>query len=386
MYTILELNKISECGTSLLPKSDYELVNKSENPDGVILRSFNMHDMELPASLKAIARAGAGVNNIPIEKCSEKGIVVFNTPGANANAVKELVISSLLLSSRKIYEGINWAKTLKGEKGVEKLVEKGKADFGGCEIQGKKLGVIGLGAIGILVANSCKALNMEVIGYDPFLSVDAALALSSGVKKANSLEEIYSKCDYISIHVPLNDKTNKMINKESIKIMKDGIKILNFSRGELVDNDDIKVAVKDGKVSCYVTDFPNDEILCVENIIPIPHLGASTAEAEDNCASMAALELKEFFELGNITNSVNFPSCELPFNSKKRICIISNNIPNIIGSITTIATEDGINIENILSKSRGNYSYTIIDVNEVDLKNIPEKLIKLEGIINIRII
>lgn len=386
MYTILELNKISESGSSLLTKTDYSLVSKSENPDGVILRSFNMHEMELPPSLKAIARAGAGVNNIPVEKCSEKGIVVFNTPGANANAVKELVIAAILMSSRKIYQGINWAQTLKGQKGVEKLVEQGKADFVGPEIKGKKMGVIGLGAIGVLVANSCQALKMEVVGFDPFISIDAAWGLSRGVKKANTMEELYEQCDYISIHVPLNDKTNKMVNTESIKTMKDGIKILNFARGELVDNIAIKEALKDGKVSCYVTDFPSDEILGVENIITIPHLGASTPESEDNCAAMAALELKEFLECGNITNSVNFPNCELPCSCKKRICIVNRNVPNVIGSITTAVAEGGLNIENMLNKSKGDYSYTIIDINEDDLKDVPSKLLKLEGIINIRVI
>ncbi len=386
MYNILTLNKISKTGLSNLPEDRFNITDSCENPDGVILRSFSMHDMELPKSLKAVARAGAGVNNIPIDKCSEQGIVVFNTPGANANAVKELVIAALLLSSRKIYDGINWAQSLAGQEGVGKLVEKGKGAYVGPEIMGKKVGIIGLGAIGILVANACVALGMDVYGFDPFVSVDNAWSISTHVRKAKSLEEIYAQCDYISIHVPFNSETKGMINAEAIEKMNDGVRILNLSRGELVDNDSIKQAVEIGKVSAYVTDFPNENLLGVKNIITIPHLGASTPESEENCASMASTELRDFLEDGNIKNSVNFPDCILPRGSARRICVIHKNIPNVINPVTNAISSHNINIDNMLNKSKGEYAYTIIDVNKADISDIEPNLANIEGVVSIRVI
>ncbi|MDR2903667.1 MAG: 3-phosphoglycerate dehydrogenase, partial [Clostridiales bacterium] len=347
MFQILTLNKISASGLSHLPKENFEITDATDTPDGVILRSFSMHDMALPKSLKAVARAGAGVNNIPIDKCSEQGIVVFNTPGANANAVKELVIAGLLLSSRRVVDGINWAQGLAGQTDVAKLVEKGKADFVGPEIMGKKLGVIGLGAIGVLVANACNSLGMEVYGFDPFVSVDSAWSISRGVHKAASLDEIYANCDYITVHVPFNKDTKGMIGAESIAKMKDGVRILNFARGELVDDTAIKAAVDAGKVSFYVTDFPNENLLGIKNIITVPHLGASSPESEENCAAMAAQELKEFLETGTIKNSVNFPNCDVPYTGRKRACITHRNVPSVLSALTSVFSAKKINIDNM---------------------------------------
>ena len=333
MFNILTLNKIAKCGLDQL-NDNYKITDDANvDADGIILRSFKMHDMELPESLKAVARAGAGTNNIPIDKCSEKGIVVFNTPGANANAVKELVIAGMLLASRDVIGGVAWANTLTGDD-VDKQVEKGKSNFAGCEIKGKTLGIIGLGAIGILVANAAYALGMEVIGYDPYLSVDSALKLSRHVKKANSPEEVYAVADYITIHVPLMDSTRNTINAETIAQMKDGVIILNFARGGLVNNADIKKALADGKVAKYVVDFADSETVNQPGIINIPHLGASTAESEDNCAVMAAQELADYLENGNILNSVNFPNCSLPEDNIGRIAIAHKNIPNVIAKFT----------------------------------------------------
>jgi D-3-phosphoglycerate dehydrogenase len=345
-----------------------------------------MHDMTLPASLKAVARAGAGVNNIPIDKCSEQGIVVFNTPGANANAVKELVIAGLLISSRRVTDGINWAQSLQGQTDVAKLVEKGKADFVGPEIMGKKLGVIGLGAIGVLVANACNALGMEVYGFDPFVSVDSAWAISRGVNKAASLDEIYANCDYITVHVPFNKDTKGMIGDESIGKMKDGVRVLNFARGELVDNEAIKKAVGSGKVSFYVTDFPNEELLGIKNIITIPHLGASSPESEENCAAMAAMELKDFLESGSIKNSVNFPNCEVPYTGRKRICVTHRNVPSVLSALTAVFSNIKINIDNMTNKSKGDYAYTVIDIDATDMNGAENDLKKVDGVISIRVI
>ncbi len=386
MYKILALNKIAACGTDELPKDRFSIALEEKDPDGIILRSFSMHDMELPASLKAVARAGVGVNNIPIDKCSEKGIVVFYAPGANANAVKELVIGALMLSSRKIYQGINYAQGLKGQTGVAATVEKGKADFVGPEIMGKKLGVIGLGAIGVLVANVCNALGMDVYGYDPYLSVDAAWNLSRGVRKAKSVDSIISECDYITVHVPLNKDTKNMFNAEAFAKMKKGVRLLNFSRGELVDNEAVKAAVASGQVAVYVTDFPSEDILGVDNIITIPHLGASTPESEDNCAVMAAIELREYLEYGNIKNSVNFPDCELPFTGKKRFCVMHKNIPNVVGPLTTALAVKNINIDNMINKSKGEYAYTMIDVDQTEVGDAYEELQKVDGVISVRVI
>lgn len=386
MFNVLTLNKISPVGLNRLGEQ-YTCGDAVEQPDAVLVRSASMHEMELPQNLLAIARAGAGVNNIPVDKCSEKGVVVFNTPGANANAVKELVLCGLLLSSRKVAAAIDWAKGLKG-KGDEvgKLVEKGKSSFVGPEIQGKTLGVIGLGAIGVLVANAAIALGMDVYGYDPYISVDGAWGLSSAVNHALSLDEIYANCDYITVHVPLNNDTKNMINAESIAKMKDGVRVLNYSRGGLVNNADIMEAIKSGKVSSYVTDFPSDDVLCVENITAIPHLGASTPESEDNCARMAADQLKDFLENGNIVNSVNLPSVSMPRAGDARICVIHKNVPNMISPIAAALSENGMNIENMQSKSKKDYAYTILDVTGQVSEPAIAAIQAIEGVVRVRVI
>jgi len=388
VYKIKTLNKISPKGLSLFPLDNYEVSSEISNPNAIVLRSYKMHDMELPLNLKAIARAGAGTNNIPIERCTQQGIVVFNTPGANANAVKETVLASMLLASRGIVEGITWVQSIK-DKGdeVPKLVEKEKSNFAGNEIKGKKLGLIGLGAIGALVANSAVDLGMEVIGYDPYLSVDAAWRLSSKIKKATGLETLLKEVDYLSIHVPLMEKTKGFLNEERFSMMKDGIKIINFARGALVNNDDIKKALNSGKVSCYVTDFPEAELLGVKGIIPIPHLGASTKESEENCAVMAVEQIKDFLENGNIKNSVNFPRCELPRTTNTpRITIANKNIPNMIGEITGVLAKNNINIIDMINKSRGDIAYNIIDVENSLPQEAIESLNGIEGVIKVRVI
>lgn len=383
MFNILTLNKIAKCGLDQL-NDNYKITDDANvDADGIILRSFKMHDMELPESLKAVARAGAGTNNIPIDKCSEKGIVVFNTPGANANAVKELVIAGMLLASRDVIGGVAWANTLTGDD-VDKQVEKGKSNFAGCEIKGKTLGIIGLGAIGILVANAAYALGMEVIGYDPYLSVDSALKLSRHVKKANSPEEVYAAADYITIHVPLMDSTRNTINAETIAQMKDGVIILNFARGGLVNNADIKKALADGKVAKYVVDFADSETVNQPGIINIPHLGASTAESEDNCAVMAAQELADYLENGNILNSVNFPNCSLPEDNVGRIAIAHKNIPNVIAKFTEALSS--VNISDMINKSKGELAYTIINTDHAIPADAIEKLNQIDAVIRVRVI
>lgn len=383
MFNILTLNKIAKCGLDQL-NDNYKITDDANvDADGIILRSFKMHDMELPESLKAVARAGAGTNNIPIDKCSEKGIVVFNTPGANANAVKELVIAGMLLASRDVISGVAWANTLTGDD-VDKQVEKGKSNFAGCEIKGKTLGIIGLGAIGILVANAAYALGMEVIGYDPYLSVDSALKLSRHVKKANSPEEVYAAADYITIHVPLMDSTRNTINAETIAQMKDGVIILNFARGGLVNNADIKKALADGKVAKYVVDFADSETVNQPGIINIPHLGASTAESEDNCAVMAAQELADYLENGNILNSVNFPNCSLPEDNVGRIAIAHKNIPNVIAKFTEALSS--VNISDMINKSKGELAYTIINTDHAIPAEAIEKLNQIDAVIRVRVI
>ena len=383
MFNILTLNKIAKCGLDQL-NDNYKITDDANvDADGIILRSFKMHDMELPESLKAVARAGAGTNNIPIDKCSEKGIVVFNTPGANANAVKELVIAGMLLASRDVIGGVAWANTLTGDD-VDKQVEKGKSNFAGCEIKGKTLGIIGLGAIGILVANAAYALGMEVIGYDPYLSVDSALKLSRLVKKANSPEEVYAAADYITIHVPLMDSTRNTINAETIAQMKDGVIILNFARGGLVNNADIKKALADGKVAKYVVDFADSETVNQPGIINIPHLGASTAESEDNCAAMAAQELADYLENGNILNSVNFPNCSLSEDNIGRIAIAHKNIPNVIAKFTEALSS--VNISDMINKSKGELAYTIINTDHAIPAEAIEKLNQIDAVIRVRVI
>ena len=380
MYNILTLNKISKAGLSRLG-DNYNVADSVENPDAVLVRSASMHDMELPSSLLAIARAGAGVNNIPLDKCTEQGIVVFNTPGANANAVKELVLSALFLSSRKIVEGIEWAKTLKDNADAAKLVEKGKSQFVGPEIKGKTLGVIGLGAIGILVANAAVSLGMNVLGYDPFISVDAAWGLSPKVKHVVSLNDIFENSDYITLHVPLTPETKGVIGKENTAKMKDGVRILNFARGDLADNEAVLSAVADGKIAKYITDFAAPELLDVENVIVTPHLGASTPESEDNCAKMAADEIKDYLENGNIKNSVTLPAVSMVRGTGTRICVIHKNVPNMISAVTTALA--GANIENMQSKSRKEYAYTILDVTgDFDVAAIEA----IDGVIKVRVI
>ena len=378
MYNVLKLNKIAAIGTDRLG-SNYNCADSVENPDAVLVRSAAMHDMEFGDNLLAIARAGAGTTNIPKDKCTEQGIVVFNTPGANANAVKELVLAGLLLSSRKIVEGIEWAKTLKGNgDAVAKMVEKGKSQFVGPEITGKTLGVIGLGAIGILVANAAVALGMNVVGFDPFVSVPNALKLNPHVKLMKSNEEVMTSCDYLTIHVPLTPDTKDMVNAEMIAKMKDGVRILNYSRDGLVNCEAVLEALKSGKVAKYVTDFGNDMILGEENVIVLPHLGASTPESEDNCAVMACNQVKEYLENGNIINSVNYPAISLPRSGDKRICVMHKNVPERLHDALA-----GMTVVGMLTKSRGDVAYTIIDVaGDADT----EKLAAVEGVVRVRVI
>ena len=386
MFDILTLNKIAACGLEQLSVDKYKITDNADaDCDGIILRSFAMHDMEFPKSLKAVARAGAGTNNIPIDKCSEKGIVVFNTPGANANAVKELVLAGLFLSSRDIVGGIKWASTLSGDD-VAKQVEKGKSNFAGNEIQGKTLGVIGLGAIGVLVANTATHLGMKVIGFDPYLSVDAAWRLSSHIKHAKSADEVFAEADYLTIHIPLTSETKHTINRDTIEKMKDGVKVLNFARGELVDIDAMKAALSSGKISKYVVDFPSVEALNVDGIIAIPHLGASTSESEDNCAVMAAQELSAYLETGNILNSVNFPNCELQISGKGRICILHKNIPNMLTQFTTLFAESNHNIADLINKSKKDLAYTIINTDDVVTDDIIDKIKSVSGVLRVRVI
>lgn len=387
MYNIKLLNKIAAIGLNNFDSSKYTCGEDIANADAILVRSASMHDMELDKSTIAIARAGAGTNNIPCDKCAEDGVVVFNTPGANANAVKELVLLGLLISSRKVPNAMDWVKGLKGEgDAVGKMVEKGKSQFVGPEIKGKSLGIVGLGAIGILVANAAVALGMKVYGYDPFLSVDAAWKLSTEVVHANDLNDIYSNCDYISLHVPCTADTKGMVNADAIATMKDGVRILNFARGELVNNADLLAATKSGKVAAYVTDFPNDEVIGEENVISIPHLGASTPESEDNCAVMAVNEVIEYLENGNIINSVNMPNAQMPRSTGKRVCVIHKNVSSMVSSITTAIADKGGNIENMLNKSRGEIAYTILDVSESIDESIIDTLMAVDGIIRVRVI
>ncbi len=387
MFTVKTLNKISEKGLNILPEDMYQLSEDAAAPDAILVRSANMLDMEFPDSLKTIARAGAGVNNIPLDRCTEKGIVVFNTPGANANGVKELVLASLFLSSRKIHDGINWAQSLKGKgQEVGKLVEKGKSNFEGPEIKGKRMGIIGLGAIGVMVANDTVALGMEVMGYDPFISVNSAWGLSSSVIRASSLDHLLSTSDYISIHIPLDDKTKGMLNGEKFKIMKNGVRIINLARGGLVNNQDLLKAIENGTVASYVTDFPEDELLGVENIITIPHLGASTPESEDNCATMAVRQMRDFLENGIIKNSVNFPDCELVNMGNTRIINAHQNIPNMVGQVTTVLAQNKINITSMVNHHKGAIGFNIIDIEGAVSDDVIEKIRKIDGIKMARVI
>lgn len=387
MFKIQTLNKISASGLDILSKDNYKIENDITDPDAIILRSYKMHDMKISKSTLAIARAGAGVNNIPVDKCTEQGIVVFNTPGANANSVKEMVIASLIISARNIPAAINWTNALE-EKGEElsKTVEKGKSLFAGSEIAGKRLGVIGLGAIGVMVSNAALAMGMKVTGYDPHISVESAWGLSRGVKKGGTLEDVLSISDIVTLHMPLNDDTKEIINKKSIAKMKDGAVILNFARGHLVNKEDLKAALKDGKIKQYVTDFPEEDLLKIGNVMCVPHLGASTAEAEENCAAMAAEQLKEYLETGNIKNSVNFPECTLSFLGKSRIAIINKNIPNIIAQISSTLASENINIAEYFNKHRNDIAYNIVDTDSLIPEKLIQKLKEIEGVIAVRII
>ena len=383
MYNILTLNKIAAVGTSRLG-GDYTVTDNCDAPDAIMVRSAKMHDMEFKDNLLAIARAGAGTNNIPVDKCAEQGIVVFNTPGANANAVKELAVCGLLLASRKIPEAIEWAKTLKGNGAeVGKMVEKGKSNFAGNEIMGKTLGLIGLGAIGGKLANIAISLGMTVIGYDPFLSVNAALNLKPDVKVTTNINDIYSESDFISLHLPYNADTKDTINKDTLALCKDGVRILNFARGELVNSDAIIEALASGKAARYVVDFPCDEVLGVENVVAIPHLGASTEESEDNCAVMAADELRAYIERGAIINSVNFPNADLAKTGDALVCILHKNVPALISQITTAVADKGANIENMVNKSKKDWSYTMLDVSgSADIDAIKA----IEGVVRVRVL
>ncbi|MBQ2939766.1 MAG: phosphoglycerate dehydrogenase [Clostridia bacterium] len=384
---ILTLNKIAACGTDLFDKAKYTVGDAVEEPVGILVRSAAMHDMELPESVLAIGRAGAGTNNIPVDACAEKGIVVFNTPGANANAVKELVLCGLLLASRKVVSGIEWAKSLKPEgDAVAKLVEKGKGQFVGPEILGKKLGVIGLGAIGGMVANAADALGMQVYGYDPYMSVQAAWGLNPSIHQVSDMNEIFTTCDYISLHVPCLDSTKGMINAETIGMMKTGVRILNFARGELVNNADMIAALETGKVARYVTDFPNADLLDVVGVVPLPHLGASTPESEDNCAVMASKELIDYIENGNIVNSVNYPSVAGPRSTVTRVCVMHRNLPGLISQISGVMSDNGINVESMLNRSRKEYAYSVLDVDAVVPQEALTALSAIEGVIRVRAI
>lgn len=386
MYKINCLNPIAEVGLNNFTEK-YTMTENFNEVDALLVRSASVHELDLSDSIKAIARAGAGVNNIPLEKCAEKGIVVFNTPGANANGVKEIVLAGLLLSSRDIIGGVNWVSTVKEDPEVAKLVEKNKAKFAGDEISGKKLGIIGLGAIGVLVANAAIKLGMEVCGFDPFISVRSAWSLSKYIKPSKSVEDIFRECDFISIHVPLMDSTKGMINKEAFKIMKDGVRILNFSRDSLVNEDDMTQALKAGKVKKYVTDFPTPKTAALEGVIAIPHLGASTCESEDNCAVMAVRQLMEYLENGTILNSVNYPDCDNGYcDNAGRIAINHKNIPNMLGQFTSTFGQENFNISDMINKSKGQYAYTMIDIETPSTVALVKKIEEIDGVLKVRII
>ncbi len=377
MKKVLLMNKIAKVGTDLLDRARYEVGTDVENPDAIMVRSAKLHDMEFPKSLRAIVRSGAGVNNIPVDKCTKEGVVVFNTPGANANGVKELAIVALILASRDVVGGIEWAKTLAGEADVAKAVEAGKSAFVGNELVGKTLGVIGLGAIGGMVANAMSALGMTVVGCDPYITPRAAWSLAPSIKQASSYDEIFRTCDYITLHVPATEQTKGMINEKTLSVMKNGVKIINLARADLVNAADLKAAIASGKVKKYVTDFPTEETVGVEGIIAIPHLGASTYESEDHCAVMAAKQLDEYLTNGNVVNSVNFPSVSLPHTSLARVCVMHKNVPNMLTQITSVFSAAGVNIDNLANGSKGEMAYTIV---EISAPASDEILAKIEAI------
>ena len=386
MFNVNYLNPISPKGTALWTE-DYQTCDSAAQADAIMVRSAQMHEMELPQSLLAVARAGAGVNNIPLDKCAEKGIVVFNTPGANANGVVEMAMCGMLLACRDVVGGIEWVQSIKDEGDVAKKVEKGKSKFAGNEIKGKKLGVIGLGAIGGPLANNAIKLGMEVYGCDPFISIDAAWHLDSNIVRVKTREEIFSQCDIISVHTPLLDDTRKMINENTIAMMKDGVIVLNFARDALVDDDAMEAALKSGKVKRYVTDFPNDRTAGMEGVIAIPHLGASTEESEDNCAKMAVKQVMNYLENGNIVNSVNFPTCDMGICTKAaRITILHRNIPNLLSRFTSTVAAENINISDMVNRSKGEYAYTILDIESQVSDAAVEHLKLIDGVLRIRVI
>ena len=386
MYKYHCLNPISQVGLDQLTE-EYTPVNEAKEADAILVRSAVMHEMEFSKDLKAVARAGAGVNNIPLERCAEEGIVVFNTPGANANGVKELVLAGMLLASRDIIGGIGWVQENEEDGNIAKDAEKAKKAFAGCELEGKKLGVIGLGAIGVLVANAATHLGMDVYGYDPYVSVDSAWRLSRSIHHAKTVDELYSDCDYITIHVPALDSTKGMIDKHAISLMKDGVVILNFARNILVDEEAMVDALVSGHVKHYVTDFPTPTVTGVKGAIVIPHLGASTEEAEDNCAVMAAKQLKDYLENGNIKNSVNYPDCDMGIRGENtRLLLLHHNVPNMIGQFTTILAKDNMNIADLTNKSKGKYAYTMIDIDSAVPENVVEELKNVGEVLRVRIL
>lgn len=386
MYKYHCLNPISEVGLEKFTE-EYVPVGAPENADAILVRSAGMHDMEFGTELKAIGRAGAGVNNIPLDRCAEEGIVVFNTPGANANGVKELVIAGMLLASRDIIGGINWVQENEEDGNIAKDAEKAKKAFAGCELEGKKLGVIGLGAIGVLVANAATHLGMDVYGYDPYVSVDSAWRLSRSIHHARSVDEVYRECDYITVHVPAMDSTKDMIDKDAISLMKDGVVVLNFARDTLVDEEAMIDALVSGKVKHYVTDFPTQVIAGVKGAIVIPHLGASTEESEDNCAKMAVREIRDYLENGNIHNSVNYPNCDMGRRGENtRLLLLHHNVPNMIGQFSKILADDNMNIADLTNKSKGSYAYTMIDIDSEVSDQVIEDLKKVREVLRVRVI
>ncbi len=386
MFQIQTLNKIAPEGLDLFPRETYEVASEFSDPDAIILRSYDLHSHTFQSKLKAVARAGAGVNNIPIDACSEKGIVVFNTPGSNANSVKELVFAGMFLASRNLFPAISWLQSVKGQEGIPKLVEKEKSKFKGTELKGKTLGVIGLGAIGAQVANDADAFGMNVIGCDPYISVDTAWSLSRTIERAKNVNHLLSVSDYITIHVPLTDTNKGLLNGDNFPMIKNGAVLLNFSRGGLVETESLRKALADGKISRYVTDFPDGELLSIDGVIPLPHIGASTEEAEANSAIMAVEQLKDFIENGNVTNSVNYPVCSMEMTANTRIVITNKNIPNMVGQITTVLAEEQINISDMLNKHKDDYAYTMIDVENTIPSGAIEKIKEIDGVISVRLI
>ncbi len=388
MFKIKTMNKIAPVGLERLPAENYTVSDDMQGEDAILVRSAKLHDYDFPESLWAIARAGAGVNNIPVERCSESGIVVFNTPGANANAVKELVLCAMLLASRDVIGGAEWVKQQAGTPGVEvaDVVEKGKSAFVGPEVYRKTLGVVGLGAIGALVANIGLSLGMDVYGYDPYLSVDAALRLDRHIKVVKDLDTLYANSDYITLHLPFMEATKNTVNAAAIAKMKDGVRLINLARGGLVNDDDLIAALESGKVACYATDFPNNKLVAAPHVVALPHLGASTPESEDNCAVMAANQVKDFLENGNIKNSVNFPNVVMERSGVQRLCVIHRNVPAILASITTQLSKDGVNVENLTNKSKGEYAYTLVDTGSAVEEKVIEDIRKVAGIIRLRVI